>query len=482
MGDFIDVAGFRYKFNANTSRHVDMSFRSRNDYIKDFGNDPDTLRILKTYMSPGIQSLDKLQYPGDDKQKLIAILKKRSSNLRNSNEFNSTTLKNNEFRNSHSKIDDLVRDIELSKNETKNTNINPLKVTCDDNKKALHTLEQDKIFELILELSWMLLHPDKINEEIACDWAALIKKLDTLTIGHLVKLNTSLPQGAQPINAFTSKNLRKKVDDIIAIDEPPAADVTKERIEALLSIFTANKELRKSLRDKPTKVSGGSSHLDKPIATAMIPLFDYFKDVYDPIYSFLEKGVDSYKKTPTSIVLLLKLLHICNHIPISKHGIYRIIHIDKSVLSFINHMLTATTKKLHNKPALRNKFNKQLSKLPNVRLSTLLHSYVRKNHNAIPPLKFLTYKNVEFIDTIPDYFNKKDLYIVYNEFSNYEDIPMNVYDIDFKKVDISDTHISINTLELNPRCLDDVVRVRSTFNHAELALSIFIALKELLPQ
>ena len=79
------------------------------------------------------------------------------------------------------------------------------------------------------------------------------------------------------------------------------------------------------------------------------------------------------------------------------------------------------------------------------------------------------------------FFNKKDLYIVYNEFNNYEDTPMNQYEIDFKTIDSSDTHIPIKKLDSNPDLLDNISTITSTFNDAELALSIFIRLKEILP-
>jgi hypothetical protein len=73
-----------------------------------------------------------------------------------------------------------------------------------------------------------------------------------------------------------------------------------------------------------------------------------------------------------------------------------------------------------------------------------------------------------------------------------ENIPMNVYEIDFDQVDVSDNGLTINSIPENyfnknkePAVfLDGLVTLDPyvVYNDAELALSIFILFKELMPK
>ena len=60
---------------------------------------------------------------------------------------------------------------------------------------------------MILEISWYLLHPDNIPKEIQCDWAKLIKKLDTLRIGDLV-IDTKQNED----NVYSPSNYFKRIN------------------------------------------------------------------------------------------------------------------------------------------------------------------------------------------------------------------------------------------------------------------------------
>ena len=520
----IDVADFLYDFDSE--RHIKLNFRSRNDFFNDFKVTPgpypsDTEYILRKYMYAGYQTpLSKAPFAPGDKQKLIKILKIRLQYLQNSKEFTSSILKNEIFRQSYMKLQTIIDDLE---NSEKLENDEKMMKKCKDG-TIIENMNEEKIFRLVLELSWMLLHPDKIPKKKECEWATLIKNLDELNITKLILMNSKSTKKVKAVNHFKEvnhfTNVKQPFDDkldkyaeedakdpITPITPPNHADITKNRIQILLNLLEVNKHLHKQERDaaraktiigktkslftaakdtfKSTfKSTKGGSARNPPITKAMMPLFDYFKELYDPIYSFLEKSINSYKKkTKRSVLLLLRLLHICNNIPKSpdKHGVYRIINIDNSVLFFINHMINATNKKLKKKTtAYKDTFNKQIYKLPKVRLSTLLHS--RKNDDILPHFKFLRLdKNLHLDSDKYTFFNKKDLYIVYNEFNNYEDTPMNQYEIDFKTIDSSDTHIPIKKLDSNPDLLDNISTITSTFNDAELALSIFIRLKEILP-
>lgn len=264
----------------------------------------------------------------------------------------------------------------------------------------------------------------------------------------------------------------------------------------------------------------------------MAPLFNYFKIIFDPIYSILESSLklpeqsnDKIKKV--MIPQLTTLLHICNNINPSEstdagkntYGIYRIKNIESEVITFINKMLHSTHNYIDTQyaqdDAKKNNFNRQLFQLPKVRLSSLLNKFVNsqsyKDPDSIPYLQFFsidsnfslmtkdTFMNPknpemteELFNQVSKFFTQKDLYIVCTKTDNIrENIPMNVYEIDFNTVDISESGLKIDNIPNNyfNKYKDPVVYFENlvkitpyvVYNDAELALSIFMLFKELMP-
>ena len=86
-----------------------------------------------------------------------------------------------------------------------------------------------------------------------------------------------------------------------------------------------------------------------------------------------------------------------------------------------------------------------------------------------------------------------DLYIVCTKSENIkENIPMNMYEIDYDTIDVGETGIKIDNIPTNyfnknkkpEHYLEKLVNVLPyvVFNDAELALSILILFKELMPK
>jgi hypothetical protein len=277
---------------------------------------------------------------------------------------------------------------------------------------------------------------------------------------------------------------------------------------------------------------GAIKALEKPLGTAMNPLFDYFRVVFDPIYTFVETGVNKYLKDNNSDSLIPKLttlLHICNNLkPFdtanggqNTYGVYCIKNVDAAVVGFIKKMLEATMTRVDGlqNDTERNSFNRQLFTLPKVRLTSMLGKYTNTNTytppTTIPYIQFLVIDsnlsleppknsrvNSDTIEAIQNYFIDGDLYIVCTNKENAsEDIPTNMYEIDFDSIDVAENGIKIEhlpdnyfNLEENKEktgktektdelFLDKIVSIKPyvVFNDAELALSIFIAFKELMP-
>ena len=264
----------------------------------------------------------------------------------------------------------------------------------------------------------------------------------------------------------------------------------------------------------------------------MMPLFDYFKVVFDPIYSLIEASFKEYSGTNDKIKKVVipeitTLLHICNNLNPGEtteggqntYGIYRIKNVDSEIITFINTMLNQTTSYLEMfgaDDAQKNLFNRQLFQLPKVRLTTLLNKFVNSEKyldpDFIPYIQLFTVggnmtyiKKDKFInptkpnmteevfESVLNFFTPNDLYIVCTKSENIrENIPINLYEIDFDSVDIEEKGLKIDNLPNNyfnknkpdDLYLEDIITLSPyvVFNDAELALSIFIAFKELMPK
>ena len=277
--------------------------------------------------------------------------------------------------------------------------------------------------------------------------------------------------------------------------------------------------IKRSMITNPMK--GGALALNQPLGKAMNPLFDYFKIVYDPIYTFLEESIQKYRaKNENKIIIpqLTTLLHICNNlnppnINTDKFITYRITNVDPELLKFIKAMIGATNGKIESySNDDKNTFNKQLSKLPKVRLSSISDdalittNKIYKDPKSLPSIRFFTMKeNIEYqpkgilsdeiYNGVTDFFTENNIYIVYTNSENIsEDIPINLYDIDYSGINVTNKIIiskpSDNYLVKNKKLIEgeiyfeNLVKIKpySVYNDAELALSIFIALKELMPK
>ena len=96
-------------------------------------------------------------------------------------------------------------------------------------------------------------------------------------------------------------------------------------------------------------------------------------------------------------------------------------------------------------------------------------------------------------NAIKEFYKEGNIYIVCTKSDNItEQIPINVHDIDYNKVDVSEDvkidNIPENYFNKNKDALSEIklenlldIKPYVVYNDTELALSIFIALKELMP-
>jgi hypothetical protein len=568
----IDLGGDKYFMGPQ--KPIELGFKNRKNYIDSFGDDRRTEYLLRRYMYYSLQDKRKLKFDEPkDKSDLITILKKRAKLLEASKEFTSSTLKNTLIQRSFLNIQKIIQELEGPEYkgvEFPSLPSIPNPFECKKAKNYVKQIPEDRKFRLMLQIAWYLLHPDKIPSKVECSWSTLLKELDTLRLGDIVSEIRKIEEDRGGVPSKNAFNYFKKINIQNVAKSPTIEnaleqakkfateiqgnttnDKMKERLRLLLEILEMKKYLANDLQidedrmkiidtntaDKIKRnmimnpMSGGASKtLDKPIGIAMKPFFDYFKEMYDPIYSLIDSSLainpNSPEKTQKVVIpLLTTLLYICNNLKPSEttnsgantYGIYKIINVDSDLVGFINNMFSATQSYLDNfkDDSEKNVFNQQLFKLPKVRLSSLLNKILNssaKDSDELPYIQFLTVggnlelmpkdtfmnskypeKTETVFNAINDFFTNDNIYILCTKSDNSkENIPMNVYEIDFSNIDVSELSMKIDNIPDNyfnknkvPELyLEKLVTLMPyvVFNDAELALSIFIAFKELMPK
>lgn len=555
----IDIGGDIYHLGSDSS--INFIYTDRNKFMNTFKpiqNEKKQImmerikNLLIRYFPYSIASKPDAIITFDtekDKQDVLFILNARLRQLKNSLDENSSILMNTRLQTYYDNLDTIIKTIESSKAARKNS-------------KKLTKLSNNDIFQLILEFAWYLNHPDKVPEELANDWEKLSKNLLQSRLGDIVQLineekkKIGSTSSENPLNYFEQINLKEiitqntlenavgKTKNQIIFPDTPSAKSNKELIRRLVLALemkkyteqptTMNqsgypminpnsiKKIEKHMIANP--MSGGNqSTLDLPLSIAMKPLFDYFKVVYDPIYSMLEKSMSTYMISKNSnkthiLSQLLTLLEICNRLPENKYGVYHINHLDKNILALYKLIIQDTKMEINSleNDDEKEMFRLRLFKLPKVRLSTKndprRNTTYYKKSSEIPYIQFfivdenltmpkeknflnIPTHSVELYNAIEQFFRSSELYIVVADSSGVinTDIPMNVYEIDYNTVDILQGTVPVDELKDNyfnqPRdnkpdlYLDQLVTIdnNAIFNNAELSLSVFIGLKEYMP-
>jgi hypothetical protein len=217
--------------------------------------------------------------------------------------------------------------------------------------------------------------------------------------------------------------------------------------------------------------------------------------------------IRSHVKKRKILEPLLILLHISNYFVGSRkdsYGIYRIRNTNKLLNPFITTQLQCSMSRIKKMSSVkRKKCLETIHQLSPIRVSSLPKrnavpsikkesplptvQYITLDGNlTIPPFERFYRKGSESekestFQAITDFFTKDDIYMVY---SSSEEIPMNLYEIDYSTVDTKDTHIPIITHDSyftsHPHDLQSFAPLveNAIYTNAELVLSIFIALKE----
>ena len=285
-------------------------------------------------------------------------------------------------------------------------------------------------------------------------------------------------------------------------------DDIKSRIQALIDILKMKNVITNmendsaSANENESKYSGGGKYeeLDHHIWNAATPLFDHFREVYDPIFTTIEgsiKHITQLSATsvkhnigPSIIPELLTLLHVSNHV--TEPGVYRIKNASKELVQFIELQMNglgetepyaSVLPKVYLSSLLtRVKSLKDKIKTPKQKKKYITQVYMVDCNLDVPYKKdFVKEHKPETHDALRNLFKKNTIYLTHSAGNT----PMNIYEIDLDKVDIHNAHVSTKSLVHNyftkneTPPLEKLVAVKKIYNQAILALSIFISFKEM---
>jgi len=472
----VDIGGIVYNLRSDT--RVFAGDYSEIDFKNTFKTYPkNTEYLLRKYMFQDVTPKENIVFDKDqDKTELIAILERRIKQIEESidstnTNYNQSILINRKMGRSAQNILEII-------NKLKNTKIAKKSIDNGYITKTIEKLSPECIYELILEISWMLLNFDTVsidNKDVIESWMELVKSLPHLKLEHMVKMLGQETETETPTNFFKNSAV---VDSKSGMEK---------LIKTLLNILEIKRYL--TTPNKSTKKSGGSKSkskeqtetiikkikFDKKMSNAMIPLFDYFKELYDPVYSFIDECALSYKINSRLVSELLDILHICNNI--HNPGVYRIKNVS-NILPFIKHIINNTKSHMISDKH----FIDKISQLPKVRLTTFLKESTLNINRHIQLFSvddnLTIHPESRLNNRIKTFFNKKDLYITCTESSS---IPMKLHEIDFNTIDVTSNDIETYTLKpFHSSDLDEFVSLNKNLNDSEIALSIFILFKELI--
>jgi hypothetical protein len=597
LSQAIDIAGDKYYLG--TDRTVELGYKSRKDFRLAFGDNPDTMCLLRKYMPIGNNVLKTVFDSDDERVQLIQILKTRCDTIKASNQFNSSIFKNIVIQKNYIELQRIIEGLEGEAYKPREWGLkgklgqlkgalpSAIKPTSVYKEYAKNLTDDQKI-QLVLEMTWFLMHPELVPAKAQRRWFKMIKRLDTLRLDEFAGLSEKIQHltqenpGKPLINYFKTLNLGNviendnikyinsdKLNSIFVSKCDKDKQIIEERLLLILQLLKAKEYLSddaintiqslegdtsniieglsESLVKNPGFVqNGGLQHrgylqhggaeekeMSHGLRKSLVPFFDYFSGMYDPVYGVLDGILEKEKENKPSVDELVYLFNIMTKInpenDPKKYGIYRLDGINKSIVEFVRNLIKSTefyTDKLSDSE--KKEYFEDLEKLPQVRLSPIksqinsnykdsiktqfislmsigagitIHSedeiedpnkgFIRKSmdsHGVGSANKTLSSLNFgQLHSAITDFFVGDSLFIICNSEKNK--LPLVLYTLD-SNINLEDTVVNGTlienyfnklTIDNTPLYMDDLFTIdnENIVNEAVFALTIFISLKDL---
>ena len=544
LSDYVDIGGECFAVidtveppPQNDSKTYDLICKSKTEFRKIFGDIirqyPDTVSLFRAYLPYGETQLQGLQH--SDKAMLKKIIEARMETLKSSIASSNQTIKNIQFVRYYDNLSALLKTIDQAKGMGVTTTPAQLQA-------RIKKLSKERIFYILLEMAWKLIHPEMIERGTEDTWMKMLDNVDALTLGRLVESIQGINDPTKYSRRIDIEQVERASNSIVHAASPPDDAVElRRRLEAILQVLTVKRYLKKPVLNakgpivNDTTITGLNKQLSKSMTPsqtggaismislydAMAPFYEFFEKKYEPITTILSNApaVESI-----SLPSLAQLLFVCEKISSRSppdHGIYRVTNLDVSVMDYLRGQLGTIRTHLTDPSVTEEQkaeYTKSAELLPIVSITSLLNKFGKSGHyndpKKIPHLQIMMVgQNMSHYPTADDMkvedigdFPKDKIYEAASEFFTetsvylvctssdaiYHDIPMKVYEIDDMMVDVAKRAMNINELKDNyfnkyqkPSIfLENVMKLETDmmYPHGMLALSMFMASKELLPK
>lgn len=418
------------------------------------------------------------------------------------------------------------------------------KITKDLNNELIN---DDAKFNLLLKIAWYMLHTDKITTDGKRKWLSFINEVKKNTekvlidnIGNALKEKTG--RTISPLNYFERMKLTEVVTKDTLVDTFETAkhkiiedlrsqevDILTNRLQGILAIlhlhgYLEGKEVKDILEDASgALVNGLSNEIVTKMGYSLIPIFYYFKKVYDPAYSFVNTIVKENNNIPIDDLLrLVALGNYSSNTPIQ--GIIRLENVPEKVITFLNKFNEKIDESISEEVGSTMKkryIYQQLLSLPSIKKDSIASAVIRridrnnnigfylKNQITLPtqeeyrtgdtniinkfkqsnPLKkaqedklLETFSYVDTYKALTNFFEKDTLYMMVGPF---DDFPNNVlykpYTLDFFSETFNPTIISDALSYYNFSLADVTSKLNYYINTPLISMMSLIAFNNQLP-
>lgn len=430
----VDIVGDRY--NLGSEKSIELGYKSRKEFLDAFPskkgkNAPPfpAEYLLRKHFGVPKQQKRRFDFTHEgERDALIAVLTERAKNIKSSQEFANSTLKYTALQNLYIELQKLLQKLRDIPNRGASDANGVTGATVTDamtakkSQPVLTPIPEDQVLQIILEMTWYLLHPEDASPKLQGQWKEMLDTLATTRIGDIVaRIRTAqkTPHASviRPLNYFKKMNIgtfatqptmKNALDEAVkmaaTVDDTVSKEDMEKRLKTLLLVLQTKKYLNNTYQFDPSRLdvidtdvvpslqttlpmnpmsNKENQKLNRSLATAMAPFSDHFREMFDPVYGFVESSVLSYlgsKKTnggkgantdSNILPALLQLQYVSQKIEYQA-GIYELVNVDPDLLDFMRHLLQDTKaeiKKLETNSKAKDNFTVQLASLPQVRLA-----------------------------------------------------------------------------------------------------------------
>lgn len=451
LSETIQVGGARYALGHRTY----PGFKGRKQFQQDFDAMPDTERVFRTYfdvdpLSEKKKSVTKIPR-GQDSHLLKDKLRTRLRKMNHTREFTSKDLKNRKLQNEIVQMERLIESLHSSQNASQNASA-----------ASMHDISENDKLEFIIKVAWMLSHIDDAPEDIQEKWKVIRKATDEISLSDLITHMNDMEPPQESLNYF--KNMEEN-------ESPLPSNEMEPQIQNLLDILHIKRYL---------STHSSKDNLSHPLQNAMGSVIRRFKDIFDPLYSVLEKGIPS--SLENTLPSLLLTLHLCDTLRSKPKGLYRITDVPSTLLSFVTQQLDAVQDYVttHGKKR-QEEFHRQVYALSTQSFTNEQRSIIQlyvKDHN----IRLLIDQ-----EPISSFFmDGNHLYLLSTTYHNIQEknTPLQLYSIEYDSLHLEDAVFYETDYETRRNeTIDDVFTLdrNMAYTSTELAMSMLIAFDNLIP-